>query len=181
MARKLSKLLSCRLTDDQVKAKHSELLIKMDERDNMQEEEKKRRKEYKEELDTVTDEIYELRKSISARVETREVQVEERRNDAAKTMDTIRLDAQEYWPEGEQLVNSRPLNASELQIELLADHRRDRDVEIPADKSTEEVASVTDENDPFAGIEGSEDPAEEAGFEKKKNKRSSPKTAGKSA
>lgn len=178
MAKHLSKTLPCRLTEQELSARSQEVFTGLTEIERMEATEKDRKKSAKKDIDDEKKRILDLRRQIDGRVEHREVRCEEKRNDQLKTMDLIRLDDAACWIDNKQIVNQRPLTPNELQIELLSDHRRDRDASIPADEANAEPkaegeesteAAESEEPDPFEGVEPVAETAE------KGNKRKSPK------
>ncbi len=82
-----------------------------------------------------------MAEEVSSGITRREVQCHEIRNNHTGTMEIIRLDESTCWPDGKNLVSSRPLKPAEQQISLLDDHRRERaekeEVEVEEDFDAE--------------------------------------------
>ncbi len=109
--------------------------------DEAKEIEKERKKEAKQAIELDEANVTKLAEEISTGMTRREVACLERRNNDAGSMEIIRLDDQRCWPDGKQLVSSRPLKPAEQQITLLEDHQPAETEEASENGPTEAAAN----------------------------------------
>lgn len=152
----LEKTLPCKLTREEVEERGQEMASLIQEIDSAKEAEKARKKKVKEEIETDEAAVAKLAEEISTGMTRRDVKCEERRNQEAGTMEIVRLDKEEHWPDKDKgaLVSSRPLKPAEQQISLITDHARGReDGEEEADEGEAAegaTAETVDEGTPAA-------------------------------
>lgn len=142
----LEKTLPCKLTREEVEERGQEMASLIQEIDTAKELEKSRKKKVKEEIETDEGAVAKLAEEISTGMTRRDVKCEERRNQEEGTMEIVRLDKKQNWPDPKKgaLVSSRPLKPMESQISLITDHNRDRDGEEGAEGTTDEAAPAAE-------------------------------------
>lgn len=148
MPGELEKTLPCKLTREELEHRSQEMASVIQEIDEMEEAEKARKKSAKAEIEELRASVARYAEEVSSGVTRREVRCEERRNGEAGSMEIIRLDEEACWPDGKNLVSSRPLKPAEQQISMLDDHRRDRDGESEDEEGTE-IDGEADDSEEF--------------------------------
>src|SRR5690606_14653048 len=114
MNKTFTKILPCRLTDDEVIDRSDTLVQRLDALDKLKAEAAETAKRYKDQIAVVDDHCRKLRKAIEERSEDREVLCEERIDRARGVAQIYRLDTGE-------MVSERKLELDDLQEPLFGE------------------------------------------------------------